>query len=66
MLIFGRVGQAVRIHYNARRAPYMPWHGRTGRLVVVCRGKPRNHGVEIDGKIVVVPCGNIYAFRGPR
>lgn len=40
----------------------MPHHGKVGRLAVVSRGKPRNHGVEIDGRIVVVPCGNIYAF----
>lgn len=62
MLIFGRVGQSVRIHYNAKRAPRMPHHGKVGRLAVVSRGKPRNHGVEIDGRIVVVPCGNLYAF----
>jgi hypothetical protein len=66
MLIFGRVGLAVRIHYNAKRAPSMPNHGKVGRLAVVSRGKPRNHGVEVEVRIVVVPCGNIYAFRGPE
>jgi hypothetical protein len=66
MLIFGRVGLAVRIHYNAKRAPSMPCHGKVGRLAVVSRGKPRNHGVEVEGRVVVVPCGNVYAFRGPE
>lgn len=63
MLIFGRIGQTVRIHYNERVAPTMPYHGRYGKLVVLSNGKPRNHGVEIDGKIVVVPCGNIIAVK---
>ena len=53
----------MRIHYRKQIAGLMPYHGRVGKLVVVSRGKPRNHGVEIDGRIVCVPCGNIVAFK---
>lgn len=63
MLIFGRVGQGVRIHYRKSVAEFQPYHGKVGRLAVVSRGKPRNHGVEIDGRIVVVPCGNLVACK---
>ena len=39
---------------------FMPLHGRFGIVRIVARGGgPRNHGVEIDGEIVAVPCGNL-------
>lgn len=50
----------ARIHYRKDIAPLMPHHGKTGRIVVVSKGRPRNHGVELqDGTIVCVPCGNL-------
>lgn len=52
-------GTLCRIHYSAKKAPFMPHHGKIGRVVVVSKGKPRNHGVEIDGKIVCFACGNL-------
>jgi hypothetical protein len=50
----------VQVWYNRRLAVIMPLHGKVGRVVVVARGKgPRNHGVLIDGRLWVVPCGNL-------
>jgi len=54
-----RVGQRVQVWYAKRTRFCAPLHGKVGTVVVVSRGKPRNHGVEIDGKLYVVPCGNL-------
>lgn len=56
MLTHPRIGQRVQCWYRNRR---MPHHGKTGRVVVRGLGKPRNHGVLIEGRLVVVPCGNL-------
>lgn len=64
-----RIGQAVRLHYRTTPrggfpAPstWMPYHGSTGIVRIVSRGPgPRNVGVEIGGKLVVVPRGNLVA-----
>jgi len=37
----------------------MPLQDRGGTVVVVGRGKPRNHGVMVDGELYCVPCGNV-------
>ena len=50
------VGQRAQCWY-ANRA--MPLHGRIGVIEIVGRGKPRNHGVRIDGTLYVVPAGNL-------
>lgn len=63
MIANPRIGVDVRVHYNAKRAPTMPHHGKLARVVIASRGKPRNHGVLIDGRVVVVPCGNLVPFR---
>jgi hypothetical protein len=35
-------------------------HGASGTVTIVSRGKPRNHLVRLDdGRLVVVPCGNL-------
>ena len=68
-------GQRVRIHYATRAkrkglavpAEVMPWHGATGVIVTVPRGRrgPCNVGVRIDaGEVVVVPRGNLVAVEG--
>ena len=54
-----RIGQCVQVWYRAGYRDFMPYHGQVGRVVVASRGKPRNHGVTIDGKLVIVPCGNL-------
>jgi len=58
-----RPGQRVRIHYAKRSASVMPHHGMTGVVRSVGRGPgPRNIGVEIDGRTVVIPRGNLVAI----
>lgn len=58
-----RLGQSVRVHY-ARRWGAMPLQDRVGVVRVVASGRgPRNHGVEIDGRIYAVPCGNLQTLR---
>lgn len=59
MLANPSVGQRVRIHYAARYSPMMTLHGRCGVVRIVSKGKPRNHGIEIDGILYGVPCGNL-------
>jgi len=40
----------------------MPLHGKTGVVRVVASGRgPRNVGVEIDGRVFVIPRGNLVA-----
>jgi len=61
MISSPRPGQRVRVHYAAAYAPWMPWYGRDAIVVISGRGRPRNHLVSIDGRMVVVPCGNLVA-----
>lgn len=56
MLLNPKKNQPVQLWYKNKA---MPYHGQLGRIVIISRGKPRNHGVEINGRIVVVPCGNL-------
>lgn len=63
MIFQPRVGQNVRIHYAKSYSDAMPLHGKTGVIAVVAKGRgPRNAGVKIEGKIVVVPRGNLVAI----
>jgi len=71
MLLSPRIGQLVQIWYGQETRTAMPFHGQVGRVVIRCRrrGKhlrngPRNHAVEIDGRLVVVPCGNLRTASG--
>ena len=41
----------------------MPLHGKLGTVVIVCKGKPRNHGVEVDGVLFGVPCVNLRKIQ---
>ncbi len=60
MIVHPKLGQSVQVWYRKAMAPCMPLHGRMGVVRIVSRGPgPRNHGVEVDGKIVVIPCGNL-------
>jgi ribosomal protein L21E len=65
VIVNPRIGQTVRIHYNAKVAPHMPYHGKTGMVEIVSKGKPRNHGIRIDGELVVIPCGNLQKHQPP-
>lgn len=68
-----KIGQRVRVWYATRPrrkrpglrawAELMPLHGKTGTVAIVSRGPgPRNVGVTIDGRCVVVPRGNLNAL----
>lgn len=60
-----KVGQRVRLHYGKRYCDMMPLHGRVGVVRVAGAGPgPINAGVKIDGRIVTVPRGNLYAAKG--
>jgi len=71
MMANPRAGQRVRIRYAARKRRFMPLplHDKVGTVVIVGKGKPRNHGVEIDGELYVIPCGQLMKdpppARGP-
>ena len=63
MIFHPRINQRVRVHYARRAAAYIPLHGKTGVVRVVSRGPgPRNVGVEIDGRLFVIPRGNLMAL----
>lgn len=53
------IGQSVTIHYAAKARHARPLHGKTGVVVIASKGRPRNHGVLIDGRMYVVPAGNL-------
>jgi hypothetical protein len=59
MISCPKVTQVVQVWYAAKWRAFMPLHGRVGRVVVSSRGRPRNHGVEIDGTVWIVPAGNL-------
>jgi hypothetical protein len=60
MIVHPRKGSTVQVWYVKRAAASMPFHARTGIVRIVSKGPgPRNHGIEIDGRIIGVPCGNI-------
>ena len=63
MLANPKIGQAVKIHYSKRYAHTMPLHGKIGTVRIRSKGKPRNHGVEVDGQIWVIPCGNLIKVK---
>jgi len=59
MIASPKTGQRVQVWYRESLRGFMPLHGKIGKVVVSSRGKPRNHGVEIDGTMFVIPCGNL-------
>ena len=63
MISCPKVNQVVQVWYAAKWRAFMPLHGRVGRVVAPSRGRPRNHGIEIDGVMWIVPAGNL---REPR
>jgi hypothetical protein len=59
MMLNPRIGQRVRIHYRASLRAIMLFHGRIGTVRIVGKGRPRNHGIEVDGVMTVIPAGNL-------
>lgn len=60
MLSFPRIGQAVRVRYNAKMRGYMPLHDAVGIVTGRSRGRPRNHEIEIAQELYIIPCGNLF------
>lgn len=60
MMSFPRIGQTVRVHYNARIQPWMPLQDAVGVVRIRSCKRPRNHGVEISGALYVIPAGNLF------
>lgn len=54
-----RLNQLVRIRYAAGYAHLMPLHDMIGIIRVVGNGRPRNHGVEVQGRMYAIPAGNL-------
>ena len=59
MLTNPHIGQIVEIRYRKQLRPIARLHGKRGIVRVVGRGRPRNHGVEVDGVQYVVPAGHL-------
>lgn len=64
MMVNPRIGQLVRVRYAAHYRDQMPYHDRVGIVRIRARGRPRNHGIEIDGRLIAIPCGNLMRI-GP-
>jgi len=71
MMANPRVGQIVRVGYSrvmlariGTRASVAPLQDALVKVVIVSKGKPRNHGVELDGRLYIVPCGNLHKIGG--
>ena len=59
MLTHPHPGQRVRLRYLESARAHCP-HDRAGVVEVVGTGRPRNHGVRLDGgPLIVVPCGQL-------
>lgn len=59
-------GQRVRLRYAKRFAHLSPHHGAVGVVLAFRAGRgPRNVLVEIDGRLVVVPTGNVIPEDTP-
>ena len=55
-----RIGQPVQLWYAAGKRSVAPDHAAVGVVEITSPGPgPRNVGVQIDGRLVVVPCGNL-------
>jgi len=56
-----RLGQVVLVRYNPRAKLIMGHlHDKLGTVIQRSRGKPRNHLVDVDGRLYVIPCGNLF------
>jgi len=59
MVLNPRQGQPVQVWYRGGLRDAMPLHGQVGEVVIISHGKPRNHGVRIDGVLYAIPCGHL-------
>jgi len=56
-----RIGTPVIVRYKKSLKTWFPLEGKRGTIAIVCKARRcRNHGVLIDGQMVVIPCGNLF------
>jgi len=63
MISSPKIGQRVEVRYGPKYRDFMPLHGKVGIVRISSKGKPRNHGVEVDGALYAIPCGNLFEAR---
>ncbi len=64
MLARPKIGQRVQVWYAKHYKDRMPHHAKVGTVEVVSMGPgPKNHGIRLDGRLIVVPCGNLNRIR---
>lgn len=61
VIINPKIGAEYQIWYRKSNS-HLPLHGKIGIVRIRCYARPRNHGIEIDDEIYVVPCGNLRKF----
>ena len=50
----------MRLRYRESRRAEAPYHDQVGVVVIVGRGRPRNHAIRLEtGAVVIVPCGQL-------
>jgi len=59
MICNPRIGQTVQLWYAEKWRSWVTIHGKSGVVVKQYHGRPRNHMIHVDGRLVIVPCGNI-------
>lgn len=61
-----RIGTPCQLWYALARRSIAPFHGLTGVVVAVARGKgPRNHAVKVNGQVLIVPAGQLRQIGAP-
>jgi hypothetical protein len=58
MMLNPTPGQKIQVWYR-KSNHHLPFHAQRGVVLIPSKGKPRNHLVSVDGRPVVVPCGNV-------
>ena len=62
MITNPKINQLVQLKYNKKKWPTALLQGKIGTIVLAGKGKPRNHAVNVEGVIYIVPCGNIFSL----
>ena len=58
-------GQRVTLWYAEAKRRIAPLHGKPGVVFARAAGPgPRNHAVEVEGRLVIVPAGQLRKERG--
>ena len=63
MLSNPKPNDRVEIRYAKHKRSIAKLHGKRGVVVIAGRGRPRNHGVEVDGVLYVIPAGQLFKER---